>query len=270
MVFCLLLSACNLQFLSYPEGSPADLGPSWTTFENQYFSISYPIEWKVQVENMNVIFKSPDEKKEVVAIVQEDIPRVALVDKMIEDTRWGKLYHDKDPKTGTENIDKLITDIPGSKQDFYLAGYGEIFDKMLLSLKLKQQDELINVSIYFGNNNAELFSPLASREISKDDKYWEILELLREGPNEEEQQAGAINLFDSSVVLEDLKLDEGVAHVYYTGNLCNVLGSAFNVGELVNKTLKQFTEIKYVKIYLDGETQEPSGLSDSIPVCLEP
>jgi len=34
---------------------------------------------------------------------------------------------------------------------------------------------------------------------------------------------------------------------------------------------KQFPEVKFVKIYDEsGSTQDPSGLTDSIPACLQP
>lgn len=268
----LLISACSLQFLDRQPGKlrPVDLGPSWTTFQNDYFEIAYPLEWKIKVSGDNVTFSAPDAKQEVVALVMQDIPRVALPDDLIEDTYWGKLYHDTDAKTGTEKIDKLITDLPGSSKDFYLAGYGEVYDKMLESLQLHEQDETITVSVYFANNNAEVFTPLPSRAVDKNDKYRAALQAVMAGPNESEQVAGAINLFDPNAQLDDVQVENGIARVYFSGNLCSIPGAAFNQGTLVAKTLEQFSEVKAVKIYLDGETEDPDSSASSIPTCLEP
>jgi hypothetical protein len=45
----------------------------------------------------------------------------------------------------------------------------------------------------------------------------------------------------------------------------------FNIADLIVLNLKQFPEIQFAKIYDEnGATQNPDGLSDSVPACLEP
>ena len=67
-----------------------------------------------------------------------------------------------------------------------------------------------------------------------------------------------------------LEVEDGVARLYLTGQ-CNSQGSTFTIGSPVVQSLKQFGEIQFVKIYdQNGETENPGGLQDSIPACLEP
>jgi hypothetical protein len=48
-------------------------------------------------------------------------------------------------------------------------------------------------------------------------------------------------------------------------------GATYTIADLLTYNLKQFPEIRFVKIYDEnGGTQNPNGLSDSIPVCLQP
>jgi hypothetical protein len=98
----------------------------------------------------------------------------------------------------------------------------------------------------------------------------QTLALLVKGPNPRETKRGAIQLFAPSVRIASFEIRGLVAHANFTGNLCSISGSAFNQGALINRTLKQFPTVKWVKIYLDGNTQNPAGDSDSIPTCLEP
>ena len=43
------------------------------------------------------------------------------------------------------------------------------------------------------------------------------------------------------------------------------------MAKLLTQNLKQFPEIRFVKIYDEnGTTQNPDGLSESIPACLQP
>ena len=52
---------------------------------------------------------------------------------------------------------------------------------------------------------------------------------------------------------------------------CNSGGSTYTIANLIFANLKQFPAINFVKISdQDGETENPTGNSDSIPFCLEP
>ncbi len=60
----------------------------------------------------------------------------------------------------------------------------------------------------------------------------------------------------------------GVAHVYLKG-VCTSEGKDFNIADLIGFNLKQFPEIRFVKVYDEnGQTQSPAGANDSEPICL--
>ena len=81
---------------------------------------------------------------------------------------------------------------------------------------------------------------------------------------------GWIALYNGFTGYSRLEIREGIAHVYLTGT-CTPDGRDFNIADLIILNLKQFPEIQFVKIYDEnGATQNPDGLSDSIPVCLQP
>jgi hypothetical protein len=67
-----------------------------------------------------------------------------------------------------------------------------------------------------------------------------------------------------------LDVIDGVAHLYLTGE-CNSQGSTFSIAQPLVQSLRQFTEIQFVKIYdQSGTTELPEGSTNSIPACLEP
>ena len=67
-----------------------------------------------------------------------------------------------------------------------------------------------------------------------------------------------------------IDVTDGIARVYLTGQ-CNSQGSTFTLAPLITDTLKQFSDIQYVKIYdQNGNTEQPDGPTNSIPACLEP
>jgi len=98
----------------------------------------------------------------------------------------------------------------------------------------------------------------------------EVINQLLKGPREGEE--GLTTNIPESVDFKKLEIKDKIAHTYFTGPLCDNRGAAYHAGMLVFKNLAQFTDtIEFVKIYLDGETQQPGGeRTDSIPVCLEP
>ena len=79
---------------------------------------------------------------------------------------------------------------------------------------------------------------------------------------------GWIALYNGFTGYSRLEIREGVAHVFLSGT-CTPDGRDFNIADLITLNLKQFPEIRFVKIYDEnGTTQNPDGLSDSIPACL--
>jgi murein DD-endopeptidase MepM/ murein hydrolase activator NlpD len=89
------------------------------------------------------------------------------------------------------------------------------------------------------------------------------------GPGATERTSyGWISVNNGFTGYSRLELRAGVAHVYLTG-ACISEGRDFNVADLIRLNLKQFPEVQFVKVYdQNGQTQNPSGLSDSEPICL--
>lgn len=91
------------------------------------------------------------------------------------------------------------------------------------------------------------------------------------GPGSTERFSyGWIALYNGFTGYSRLEIRDGVAHVSLTGT-CTPDGRDFTIANLIMSNLKQFPEIRFVKIYDEnGTTQDPNGLSDSIPACLQP
>jgi hypothetical protein len=91
------------------------------------------------------------------------------------------------------------------------------------------------------------------------------------GPGATEKYSyGWIGIYNGFTGYSKLEIRAGVAHVYLQGT-CAPEGRDFNIADLIVLNLKQFPEIQFVKIYDEnGTTQNPEGLSDSIPACLGP
>lgn len=91
------------------------------------------------------------------------------------------------------------------------------------------------------------------------------------GPGSTERFSfGWIALYNGFTGYSRLDIRDGVAHVFLEGT-CMPDGRDFNIADLITLNLKQFDDIQFVKIYDEnGSTQNPDGLSDSVPACLAP
>jgi hypothetical protein len=97
-----------------------------------------------------------------------------------------------------------------------------------------------------------------------------VLTQLFLGPTDAEKAQGLAVFLDGATGYSQLSLADGVARVYLTGD-CNSNGATYTIANLIDANLKQFPEIKWIKIYdPNGETETPDGQSGSIPFCLEP
>jgi hypothetical protein len=97
-----------------------------------------------------------------------------------------------------------------------------------------------------------------------------VLEQLFLGPTADEKAQGLDVFLSGATGFTKLTIGDGIARVYLTGN-CNSNGATYTIANLIDANLKQFAEIKWVKIYdQNGETETPAGQSGSIPFCLEP
>ena len=91
------------------------------------------------------------------------------------------------------------------------------------------------------------------------------------GPGSTERfQFGWIALYNGFTGYNRFEIRDGVARVFLTGT-CTPDGRDFTIADLITLNLKQFPEIRFVKIYDEnGTTQNHDGLSDSVPTCLQP
>jgi len=101
--------------------------------------------------------------------------------------------------------------------------------------------------------------------------YQTALDEYFKGPGATERFSfGWIALYNGFTGYSRLEIRDDVAHVFLEGT-CTPDGRDFNIADLIMLNLKQFPEIRFVKIYDEnGTTQNPDGLSDSIPACLQP
>ena len=98
-----------------------------------------------------------------------------------------------------------------------------------------------------------------------------VLDEYFEGPGSTERfQYGLIAIYDGFTGYSEFEIVNGVAHLYLTG-VCGPADPDYTIADILTYNLKQFPEVEYVKIYDEnGVTQDPVGLSDSVPMCLEP
>jgi hypothetical protein len=91
------------------------------------------------------------------------------------------------------------------------------------------------------------------------------------GPGATEKYTyGYISIYNGFTGYSKFEIVDGVAYVYLKGT-CLSEGKTYNIANLLNLNLKQFPEIQFVKVYdAAGQTQNPTGASDSQPICLSP
>jgi hypothetical protein len=96
-----------------------------------------------------------------------------------------------------------------------------------------------------------------------------LLEFFK-GPTKMEQSQGLERITSGFTGLRDLVIQDGIAHVYLDGP-CQSMGATYTIAQPLMANLRQFPEIRSVKIYdAEGETWDPEGPDSSIPPCLEP
>ncbi|MEO3782180.1 GerMN domain-containing protein [Actinocorallia sp. B10E7] len=96
------------------------------------------------------------------------------------------------------------------------------------------------------------------------------LQRLFAGPTASERARGLRFVSSRATGFKNLSIRKGVARVTLTGG-CSSGGSTFTVADEITRTLKQFSGVRWVKVYdPSGRTERPAGRSDSIPTCLEP
>jgi hypothetical protein len=132
------------------------------------------------------------------------------------------------------------------------------------------------ISIFFTdeNNYAQAIEPYekaVTREIASGSGLPEaVLTEFFQGPTPEEQAEGLVLVNSGFTGFSELLVDQGVAHVYLTGE-CESTGATYTIAQPLRANLLQFEHIDAVKIYDEtGHTEDPDGPESSIPFCLEP
>ncbi|NUQ86386.1 MAG: peptidoglycan DD-metalloendopeptidase family protein [Anaerolineales bacterium] len=136
------------------------------------------------------------------------------------------------------------------------------------------QWKLINVYFvgrFAYENNIPPYERTGVRWARTNNLFGTVLDEYFKGPGAQERTSyGWIALYNGFTGYDRLEVRDGVAHLYLKGT-CDRAGQTYTIADLLILNLKQFPEIQFVKIYDEnGATQNPDGLSDSIPVCLLP
>jgi len=97
-----------------------------------------------------------------------------------------------------------------------------------------------------------------------------VLHLLFAGPTRAEAATGLRLVRSRAWDVDQLSISAGVARARLVRG-CGSGGSTITVANEIVPTLKQFPSVHGVKILApNGQTEDPTGASDSIPACLEP
>ncbi len=110
----------------------------------------------------------------------------------------------------------------------------------------------------------------ASGRLTVEERALATLRAFFAGPSPDERARGLTAVRSGFTGVSELRLVDAVAHVYLEG-ACASTGATYSVASVIGANLKPFPEILWVKVYDErGETEEPTGPGDSIPLCLEP
>ena len=96
------------------------------------------------------------------------------------------------------------------------------------------------------------------------------LNWLFAGPTPDERAGGLTFVNSDATGFTNLTISNGIARVRLVGG-ANSHGSTLTIAKEIFPLLKQFPTVRWVKIYdQNGQTETPTGQSDSIPTWLEP
>jgi len=134
----------------------------------------------------------------------------------------------------------------------------------------------IKVNVYFVSkfrltNKLPPFEVAGVRWARTNNIIGTVLDEYFKGPGSTERFSfGWIAIYNGFTGYSKIEIANGVARLYLTGT-CEASDSPYTIANILTYNLKQFPEIQYVKIYdQNGVTQDPFGLSDSAPMCLQP
>jgi len=134
----------------------------------------------------------------------------------------------------------------------------------------------IEIAVYFTDSNrystgTPPFEVAVTRYVPPTSNLPEaVLTEFFRGPTDQERAQGLELITSGFTGFSSLRIEDGVAHLYLTGP-CASRGATYTIAQPLLANLLPFDEIDFVKIYdSNGETEQPTGPTNSIPFCLEP
>ena len=119
-------------------------------------------------------------------------------------------------------------------------------------------------------DNQQPFFVARSRPVLPGTPARGVLDRLFAGPLNSERADGLRLLRSRATGVTGPDISDGVARARLRGG-CSSGGSTVTVAGEIMPSLRQFASVDWVKIYdPQGNTETPTGHSDSIPTCLEP
>jgi hypothetical protein len=120
-------------------------------------------------------------------------------------------------------------------------------------------------------DNTPPFTERVKRRVPATSPARAVLHQLFAGPRPSERRRDLRTVRSGATGFTTLTISSSkVARVRLKGG-CDSGGATFTVANLIIPTLKQFSSVRWVKVYdPQGRTERPTGRRDSIPTCLEP
>ena len=142
-----------------------------------------------------------------------------------------------------------------------------------IAIDVRTPYQTVQVRDYFADSRS-VFGAVATqpvtRPVPRQSRLSSALQRLFAGPTGPEKSRGLRFVASGATGFGSLTLRHGVARVQLKGG-CSSGGSAITVATEIVPTLQQFRSVRWVKIYDPaGRTEQPSGLTNSIPACLKP
>lgn len=129
-----------------------------------------------------------------------------------------------------------------------------------------QIEQSIKFNIYFGNkkNEKEAEECKAMSTVVREIQFTiakekEALEELLKGPTEEEKRGGYYTSINDDVELQSLQIENGIVKIDFDEELERAIGGSCKVAFIrsqIERTLKQFPDIKEVVISINGRTDD--------------
>jgi hypothetical protein len=134
----------------------------------------------------------------------------------------------------------------------------------------------VKINVYFTDNKRLIAGQLpyevaVTRFVSTSKNIVNsVLDEFFKGPGDVERNHGLAMINNGFTGYSKVEFANGGVHVYLAGN-CLSNGTLYNITRPLMASLKQFPEVRFVKIYDQfGHTREPAARVDSIPACLDP